>query len=247
MTPRGIHHLRAVLRTALARAVRDGLVLRNAAALASLPSRVPNLRVDAIDHDEANSIMRSVHGEVIEHLVTVALLTGARQGELLALHWGDVDLDVGTITIRYSLRRGELGQPKTERSRRTLAVGGRVVAALRAQRAAQARSRLLGGSRWIENDLVFTSSIGTPMDATNVTHRLQRALSTAGLQRRRFHDLRHAAATLLLASGADIKVVSDYLGHQSIATTANIYAHVLPELQREAVERLEGSLASRIG
>ena len=242
MAPRGIHHLRAVLRTALARAVRDGLVLRNAASLASLPVRVPNLRVEAIDQDEANSIMGSVRGEEIEHLVTVAVLTGARQGELLALHWADVDLDEGRISIRYSLRRGQLEEPKTDRSRRTLAVGGRVMAALRAQRVSQVRTRLLAGSRWFENDLVFTSSIGTPMDPTNVTHRLQRALHAAGLQRRRFHDLRHAAATLLLASGADIKVVSDYLGHQSIATTANIYAHVLPDVQRKAVERLEASL-----
>lgn len=80
------------------------------------------------------------------------------------------------------------------------------------------------------------------MDPTNVTHRLQRSLAAAGLPRRRFHDLRHAAATLLLASGADIKVVSEYLGHTSIATTANIYAHVLPDVQRAAAIRLEAML-----
>ena len=114
-----------------------------------------------------------------------------------------MDLDLATLTVRYALQRVDgqlrLVEPKTRLSRRKLALPAIVVASMRQHRARQLREQVWVGSRWQESGLVFTSSIGTPLDATNVTHRLQRALAAGSLPRMRFHDLRHACASLLIA------------------------------------------------
>jgi integrase len=105
------------------------------------------------------------------------------------------------------------------------------------------QERLLAGSRWQETGLVFTTAIGTPLDGGSVTHRFQRMLERAGLPRLRFHDLRHACASLLLAQGVHPRVVMEILGHSQISLTMNTYSHVIPALQREAAERMDAVLA----
>ena len=246
LSPQTVHHLRAVLRRALNQAVRWGILARNPAILVDGP-RVPRYEVPAMDPADARRLLEAVRGDRLEALYTVALSIGLRQGEVLGLRWQDVDLDRATLSVRFALQRiaGQLQlvEPKTRQSRRTLALPERVVTSLRQHRARQLREKLWAASRWRESGLVFTSSIGTPLDGTNVTHHLQDLLEAAGLPRMRFHDLRHACASLLIAQGVHPRVVMETLGHSQIGLTMNLYAHVLPALQREAAGQMEAILA----
>jgi len=187
-----------------------------------------------------------MRGHRLEALYTIAITVGLRQGEALGLRWQDVDLDAGSLRVRHSLQRIEgrlqLVEPKTERSRRTVSLPGVVVSALREHRVRQLQERLLAGSRWQESDYVFTSTIGTPLDGVTVTHRFQETLRRLGMPHQRFHDLRHACASLLLAQGVSPRVVMETLGHSQISVTMNVYAHVIPALQRDAADRMDALL-----
>jgi integrase len=242
---RSVHHLRAVLRAALNQAVRWDLSGRNVATLVD-PMPVPYREVRPLDSEQARALLAAAHGDRFEAIFVLALSTGARQGELLGLSWQDLDLATGTMTIRHALQRVGRGwslvEPKTARSRRTLGLPPMAVAALREHRTRQVEDRLAAGSRWQDHDLVFTTTVGTPPDGTNVTHGLQRLLAAAGLPRQRFHDLRHACASLLLAQGVHPRVVMEQLGHSQIGLTMNTYSHVIPALQREAAAQIEALL-----
>ena len=227
--------------------MRWGVVARNAATLVDLP-RVDRDEVRALSPADARAIFSAVHGDRLEPLVVLTLATGLRQGEALGLRWQDVDLDAGAIHVRHALLRMgskvELVEPKTKRSRRRIAIPASVVALLREHRKRQLQDRLCAGTRWQDGDYVFTSSIGTPMDGADVTRRFQRLLAAASLPRMRFHDLRHGAASLLLAQGVHARVVMEMLGHSTIALTMNTYSHVIPELQREAADKMEAVLGA---
>jgi integrase len=249
LSPRSVHHIRAVLRQALQRAVKWGLISRNAAALAD-PPHVPQRPLVQISADDARRILEVAYGTRLEALVAVTLFTGLRQGEVLGLRWSDIDLDARTLTVALALQRLPatetepsrlaLVQAKTSRSRRSVSFPAVLADTLRSHRARQAEDKLRAGQLWQERirGLVFTTVTGGPLSGVEVTKAYQRQLARAGLPRWRYHDLRHACATLLLASGVDIAVVRDILGHSTIALTANTYAAVLPSLQREAAERL---------
>src|SRR5205814_7770497 len=128
---------------------------------------------------------------------------------------------------------------------RTLAMPPYIVEKLREHGAGQREEHLRLGPEWHDYDLVFTSHTGLPLDGKNVTRAFQRLLRRAGLPRRRFYDLRHSCATLLLVQGVPMRVVMDLLGHSQIHLTMNTYTHVLPELQREAAGRMDAFLRSR--
>ena len=178
----------------------------------------------------------------------MALTLGMRQAEILGLRWQDVDLDARRLRVRQTLQRiGKeivIKEPKTERSRRTLALTPSLVTALVAHRDRQEFERKSAGKDWQETGLVFTSTIGTPLDARNLTREYKRHLVAAELPKEfRFYDMRHAAASLLVADGLPITAVSAMLGHALTSTTLNTYAHVLPGADRltaEAMERLLG-------
>jgi integrase len=246
LAPRTVHHLRAVLRRALGQAVRWGLVPVNVAALTD-PPRVPRVEPRWLTPEEARRFLEAARNDRLYALYAVALAVGLRSGEALGLRWSDVNLDDGTLSVRHALQRVDgrlvLVEPKTPRSRRTLALPATAQLALRGHRARQDAERQLAGSRWQEHDLVFTSTIGTPLDGTAVTKRFQRLLASAGLPHQRLHDLRHACASLLLAQGVHPRVVMELLGHSQIGLTLNTYSHVLPQLGRDAADRMEAVLA----
>jgi len=134
-------------------------------------------------------------------------------------------------------------EPKTARSRRTIAIPSIVAACLRQHRVRQLHERLVARSRWKDSGYVFMTRIGTPLDGGNVTHRFQEQLRGAGLPPQPFHNLRHACASFLLAQGIHPRVVMETLGHSQISLTMNLYSHVVPELQREAADRMDELLA----
>lgn len=224
---------------------------RNVARLAE-PPRLPHREVHSLTVDQARVLLEAIRGERLEGLYLVALGTGLRQGEILGLGWAEVDHRAGTLTVCHALQRvaGSLTlvEPKSATSRRTIALPGFVAAALRAQQNRQRRERLLAGSRWHEDprELVFTTTIGTPLDGITVTRRFQALLVTAGLPRQRFHDLRHACASILLAQGVAPRVVMETLGHSQISLTLNTYSHVIPALGRAAADEMDAALGSAV-
>jgi len=248
LSPRTVTYHRAILRRALADAVKWELAHKNAAALAS-PPRAIRHEVSPFTPDEARAFLAAIPGNRLEALYVMAMGTGMRQGELLGLTWKCVDLDTGTATVRQQMQRinGKLTlvEPKTTQSRRTVALPAIVVNALTSHRERQRFERKWAGSRWQEHGLVFTTTIGTPLDNSNVTHNFQKTLRDAGIRKQRFHDLRHCAATLLLAQGADLRTIMDVLGHSTITLTANTYAHLTDATRRVAADMMDDMLRAR--
>lgn len=184
----------------------------------------------------------------MEALYSVALAVGLRRGEALGLSWRDIDLDKGTLALRKQLQRiyGKLRlvDLKTKRSRRTIILPQIAVTALKAHRSRQIEERLSAGPFWQETGLVFTTTIGTPLEAGNVARRsFKKLLRKAGLPDIQFHALRHTAATLLLAQNVHPRVVMETLGHSQISLTMNTYSHVLPTLQHEAATKMNALLS----
>jgi len=242
-SPRSVAMYRAILRQALGQAERWGLVTRNVAKLTD-PPRVPRRQIRPLDPDQARAFLEVIRGDRFEALYLIALGAGLRQGEILGLSWADVDLDLGTLTVRQALQRvaGKLVlvEPKSVTSHRAVALPGVVLDGLRRHRVRQLEERLAGGPGWKGNDwdLVFTTTVGTPLDGIAVTRRFQALLASAGLPHQRFHDLRHACASLLIAQGVSPRVVMETLGHSQISLTMNTYSHVTPALGRAAAERM---------
>ena len=241
--PRSVSHIRAVLRTALNDAVRTDVLGRNVATVAS-PPRVPAATLTPMTLTEAHAILAATATTWIGPIVATALFTGLRQGEVLGLRWADVDLDQGQLRVNVALQRldrqFQLVEPKSATSRRAIPLPPPLVPALAAHRVAQLKARLAAGPAWVEEipDLVFTTALGRPLDGTTITWAFQAYCGRAGLARRRFHDLRHGTATLLLAAGVDLKTISTILGHSTITLTANTYAGVVPALTGDAMKRL---------
>jgi integrase len=178
----------------------------------------------------------------------VAVASGARLGELLALSWRNVDLTRGTIRILVTMTRTEngmvVGETKTAASRRTVPIGRAATDALRAHRLAQAEERLrVGLGKASEADLVFSDALGRPVDGTHASHSFALFLTRAGLPRIRFHDLRHTAATLLLEAGTHPRVVAERLGHTTPALVLNVYGHVTERMQEQVTAVLDRVLA----
>lgn len=138
--------------------------------------------------------------------------------------------------------RLQLVEPKSKRSRRTVSIPTSVLESLRRHRTRQLQERLFAGAKWQEHGLVFTTSIGTPIDPRNVTRHFRSVLRKAGLPAKRFHDLRHTCASLLLAQGVHARVVMEMLGHSQIQLTLDTYSHVVPSLQRDAADLMDGVL-----
>jgi integrase len=249
LSPRTVGYLRGVLRGALGHAERTDLVTRNVARLAR-PPRIPRRRVSPLSVEQVRTFLLAIAGNRLEALYLVALGVGLRQGEILGLRWSDLDLEGGTLTVRHALARIEgrlvLVEPKSATSRRVVPLPGFVREALLAHRMLQAQESLPLRPAPPDPfaDLVFVTTHGTPLDGITITRRFQRILADAGLPHQRFHDLRHACASLLLAQGVPARVVMETLGHSEISLTLNTYSHVMPSAGREAAERMDQLLGA---
>jgi integrase len=246
LSPTSVHHLHAMLHSALDQAVRWTLVPRNVASLVD-PPRDAHFEMTTLSPDQARRFLDTAAGNRLETLYVLALTTGMRQGELLGLRWRDVDFDHGALQIRGSLQRlgGKLtvSATKTDHSQRRVSLTTSAVSALRRHRLLQAEERLRLGSAWQGEELVFTNEIGRPIGASSLLRlSFLPLLARAGLPRMRFHDLRHSAATLLLGQGVHPKIVAEMLGHSKIGTTLDLYSHVTPTTQREATLAMEAIL-----
>jgi len=243
LSPTTVRHLHAAAHKALKQATRWGLVARNVATVVEVPRMVRH-EMATLTPEEAQRVIEAARGERLGAVYTLALTTGMRRGELLGLRWRDVDLERGAVQVRASLQWTKEGpafaEPKTERSRRQITLAKIAIDTLRAHRLAQAEERLRRGPAWEDNDLVFANEVGRPVYPNNMVRRsFEPLLKRAGVRRVRFHDLRHSAATLLLAEGVHPKIVSEMLGHSQIAMTLDLYSHVTPTMQRQAADAMD--------
>jgi integrase len=248
-----VRRLHACLSKALSQAVEWELVGKSAAAGAKLP-RNERKRRDTLPREAVPRFFGAAKGDRFEALYAVAVLTGARPGELLAMRWGDLDLGVpgGTWVVRATVSDGEDGKPRlSDRTKtgrdRAVSLPPTAVAALKSHKARQNAERLELRGAWRDQDLVFPDSTGGIVRRQNLrTRHYKPLLKKAGLPEGiRMHDLRHTFATLMRESGEDLKTVSDALGHASIKTTGDTYTHRSEESMRAAAERFEGWISGQ--
>jgi len=232
------------LHKALGDAVAWGLAVRNVADAVKVPAR-PRGTARALGPDEAQRILVAAEGLRVQWIVYLAMVTGARLGELLGLQWCDVDWQHQTISISRQVRRLPRGGGlqlvpiKTKAGYRLVRLGEQGMSALRDQRRRVDQARLLAGERWRDHDLIFPSAVGTPIEPRRVYTEFQAVLAAAGVSPARFHDLRHTSASLALRAGVPAKVVSVRLGHSSVGITMDLYSHVMDDVQQVAADLLE--------
>ena len=235
LAKRTVQYMHAILHKALKQAMKWGLVVRNVTDLVDTPS--PDRKPPEIwSPEQVNTFLEAVKEHRYFPIYVVAVYTGMRQGEILGIHKSDVDLEKGVIHVRYQIQpiRGKgltVTEVKTKKSRRPVTIPSTALDVL--------KKHLLT----VDEGLIFTTSTGNPVSARNLYRHFKKVIKKTGLPDIRFHDLRHTHATLLLQAGVNPKVVQERLGHSQISLTLDTYSHVIPSLQEEAAEKVEGILS----
>lgn len=234
-----MRYLHSIVHKSLADALSWGLVVRNVADAASPPSnkaaKAPPPRTWSAA--ELGTFLKSVRGTRLEPLWTVFATTGVRRSEALSIRWSDLDLDAAQLAIPVS---------KSGRGR-SVALDGATVAVLRAHRKHQAAERLAWGPAYQDGDFVFCREDGVPYSPDYITRAFREAVARVGVARIRLHDLRHGWASMALQAGVNPKVVSERLGHATVAFTLDTYSHVAPGLQEDAAERVAFAIGLQSG
>lgn len=239
------HHHR-VLYEAIKHAVKHGLLIRNATEAVD-PPRPENKEMVTLDLNDVHTLLDAAHDTPYYTLFYTALYTGLRRSELLGLRWKDINLDLATLsvvqTLHYVSEKGYVfKEPKTKRSRRLVDLSPSLAFLLRKHRANQELERKLLGRSLMPNDLVFSYPDGAPLPPNSITKAFHKLVKSLGIPGVRLHDLRHTHATLMLRQGVHPKVVSERLGHSSVAITLDTYSHVIPGIQAAAAQRFDEGL-----
>jgi integrase len=255
--PVSVRRVHGTLRSALASALKVQLVAFNAAANLELPA-APRAKVRPWEPAELGAFLDSIGGDRLAPLFELIAATGLRRGEACGLRWSDVDLTRGVVVVRQQLVQVTLpeertpkcpscgkahkghafGAPKTKAGEsRVVELDGGTIGVLLEHRLRQDAERAEWGAAYVEHDLVFAREDGNPLPLDHVTKRFRELAVAAGLRPVRLHDLRHGAASLMLAAGVNIALVSKRLGHSSVTITSDTYSHMLEGVGREAAER----------
>ncbi|MGB9866751.1 MAG: tyrosine-type recombinase/integrase [Bacillota bacterium] len=236
-----IHHIHKVIHGALKQAVKNKLVRHNVSEAVTLP-RIKRREIKTLTPEEQARFLEVLVADRLGPAFLLLLGTGMRRGELLGLRWQDVDLDEGTVCIRRELvwtKEGPvLQEPKTEKSHRLVPLPVPVWEALRRHKA-----RMEAEGNYGPSAFVFCTSNGNYIIPRNFNRKFYELCRKAGIEGVNLHALRHTFATRLLEQGENIKVVQELLGHSKISTTADIYSHVVMEVKRQAVSRLDNLLS----
>ncbi|MEN6326044.1 MAG: tyrosine-type recombinase/integrase [Syntrophomonas sp.] len=234
------HH--RIIREALKHAYQWQLVTRNVAD-AVQPPRFKKNEMYVMSREDVLKFLNAIIKHRDYAIIYTAIYTGMRQGELLGLMWHNVDQNRRILYVKQQLQyiagKGYIYKdPKTPKSKRQIPLSTGLITLLKEVRKEQAQDKLLAGYGYEDNDLVFCLENGKPLDPTNLTKRFKALAIKNGHPDMRFHDLRHTCATLLINAGVDAKKVQNILGHESITTTLDVYGHVLPNMQRDAIDQL---------
>jgi integrase len=247
LSARTVLHYHRVLHEALRHAVKWQLLARNPADAVE-PPRPRSVVVHALDESECASLLRAVRATRYELPVFLAIYTGMRRGEILALRWAEVDLGRGVAMVTRTLQQTAEGlsfkEPKSAKSRRQIALSPETVSKLKSHKARQAQQRLLLGPTYADEDLVCAQASGAPIKPDGFTASFKTFVSRRGLKTLRFHDLRHTHASLLLKGNIHPKIVSERLGHATIGITLDTYSHLMPGMQEEAARSIDRALAA---
>jgi len=243
-----IDSLHKVLHIALNTAVKQGVLKRNVMAAVIAP-KVVSKQVEVWDPETRSKAIEVLKDSRFGDFYLLALLTGMRKGELAGLKWANVDLERGRLQVVNTLQRISgrglvLGVPKTERSRRSIALSDAAVGLLHEVRGKQTIQKAEIADAWTQSGFVLTHQDGMPLDSEVVSKAFTKLVKEAGFPDLTMHGLRHTHATILLEQGVNPKVVSERLGHASVATTMDIYSHVLPDMQEKAAQVIDTVLAS---
>jgi integrase len=238
----------------LSHAEKWNLVARNVAKLVDLPKRRRH-EPRVLAPKQAQAFVDAASEFRLGAVFSVSMALGLRLGEALGLTWDDVSFERKTLRVRQTLQRlpkaeGEqhgkvvFGEPKSDKSRRVISLPSFAVELLRRHQVRQKEDRLKAGSDWEDKNLVFTSTIGTPVDERNLRREFDAILKAAELPHMRIHDLRHTCASLLLAKGIHAKIVQEVLGHSQITLTLDTYSHLIPGLAGEAAKKIDEILVA---
>ena len=241
------HH--RILRCALRQAVMEGLLVVNPADRVKAPRKVRREML-ALDEAQTARLLSVARSTALYVPILLAASSGLRRGEILGLRWKDLDLATGLLTVQQTLEETRAGltfkQPKTAKSRRCIPLPAFAVASLKQHRAEQGKVRLRLGPAYSDLDLVCANPLGGPMRPNSLSPAFAKLVRRGGLPSIRFHDLRHGHASQLLKQGVNPKVVSERLGHATVGLTLDVYSHVLPGVQEQAVEQFGLAIQSAI-
>ena len=241
LAPRTVLHIHRLVHRILEVAVKYDLLARNPADAVDAP-RAEKADIEPLSMEQAIAFLDVAKNDRYHALFVLAITTGMRQGELLALEWSDIDLRNGLVGIKHTLDRNtlDLAPVKSKASKRTIQLSQVALDALTEHRKQQ-RTEKNGCENWSDSNLVFTSQTGSPVRRENLVRRhFEPLLAKAGLPRIRFHDLRHTAASILLAENEHPKVVQQLLGHSSITLTLDTYSHVSQNALSKVASKMDG-------
>lgn len=238
-----ISHHHTCLHRALKMALKWGLISRNPAD-AVTPPRPQRSEMQTMTEDEVQTFLEVAKSTPYYAMFYLALFTGMRRSELLALRWCDVDLVMGEVSVTRSLHHLHDGRivfraPKTTKGRRMIALPPSATLILKEHKEEQGLQCAMLGTSLKDDGLVFSQPGGGPLLPDTVSHAWVKTVKRAGLKHFRFHDGRHTHASLLLKRNVHPKVVQERLGHATISTTLDLYSHVAPGLQQAAAERFD--------
>jgi integrase len=242
-----IKHAHGLLRKSLDDAVRHDMAVRNVAAVQS-PPKLEREEIVILTGDQVRTVLEGLRGRPLYPIVAVALGTGMRRGELLALRWGNVDLDAKVVRVRQALEQTKGGlrfkEPKTTAGRRDITLPDAAADALRDHRRQQLETRLaLGLGKLPDDALVFGTAEGEPRSPNAMTLEWKHAAAALGVDVT-FHALRHSHASQLISARIPITMVSKRLGHASPKVTLAIYAHMFEETDKDAADAINKAMAN---
>jgi integrase len=244
LSARTVHHIHRVLKQALSQAVKWQLLLRNPVDAVD-PPKVERHRMNTYDMAQTAALLDAVRNTRLFVPAMLAVLCGLRRGEIAALRWRSVDLANAQLAVVESAEQmnGSVRLKETKSGRsRTVAMTATVVEELKAHRLKQAQDMFKLGVRLTDDGFVAALEDGSPMQPTFLTHEWVKVIKGTTLPRIRFHDLRHAHATHMLASGIHPKVASERLGHSKVGITLDLYSHVMPGMQEDAAAKMDAAL-----
>lgn len=247
LSSRSVKYIFSILHEALSHAVKWKLLSQNP-AIAVESSNRNRKRVRVWTLEEARHFLTIAQNDRFYAIFVLALYTGMRRGELLALRWQDINFETGVIKVNHTLSKHRvLEATKTEKSQRQILVTQNVLDVLKQHKARQAAEKLKAGDKYVSQDLIFCSRLGTPLNAENVVKRnFYPLIKKAKVSKISFHSLRHCSATFALTQNGNIKIISERLGHSTIKTTGDIYTHVSTEMQRQVAEGIDNVLFAKM-
>ena len=248
LAPKTILHHHRLISSILTKAVQWQVIKENVASRVE-PPKVPKHESPYLDEVQAKELIRLLENQPMQYKTAIILLiyTGLRRGELLGLEWKDIDYKAKTMDIvrssAYVNRKGMITKDtKNLSSTRTIDLSDSSIILLKNYQKWQSEKRLAMGDQWHNTDRLFTQANGLPINADTIGQWFKKFISKTDLPKVTLHSLRHTNATLMIASGADIRSVSGRLGHSNTSTTLNIYSHFIQSRNREIADKLQQML-----